>query len=98
MILLDKMNLFYVGMTRPESRLYAMNYHEKGAFGKMLHDQLLAMDLGMSDDGVIQIGVASAQIKKGIADDNLTTAAPHVIGKTTAMGNLCRIEVTYLGQ
>lgn len=34
----------------------------------------------------------------GIADDNLTTAAPHVIGKTTAMGNLCRIEVTYLGQ
>ncbi|CAM3629520.1 hypothetical protein FSS13T_11580 [Flavobacterium saliperosum S13] len=34
----------------------------------------------------------------GIADDNLTSASPHVIGKTTAMGNLCRIEVTYLGQ
>ena len=71
LILLDKMNLFYVGMTRPESRLYAMNYHEKGAFGKMLHDQLLAMDLGMSDDGVIQIGAASAQQKKGTADGNL---------------------------
>lgn len=34
----------------------------------------------------------------GIADDNLTSASPHVIGKTTAMGNLCKIEVTYLGQ
>lgn len=37
----------------------------------MLHDQLLAMDLGMSDDGVIQIGAASAQQKKGTADGNL---------------------------
>lgn len=34
----------------------------------------------------------------GIADDNITEANPHVIGKGTAMGNYCEINVMYIGR
>ena len=34
----------------------------------------------------------------GIADDNITEANSHVIGKSTALGNFCEINVTYIGR
>jgi ATP-dependent exoDNAse (exonuclease V) beta subunit len=71
LILLDKMNLFYVGMTRPELRLYALNDFEKGKFGAMIHDQLEGMNLGMNEDGLLQIGHTQPISKKEDGTDNL---------------------------
>lgn len=34
----------------------------------------------------------------GIADDNITESNPHVIGKSTALGNFCEINVMYIGR
>ncbi len=36
-ILTDKVNLAYVGMTRPEERLYIINRHKDGKLGAILH-------------------------------------------------------------
>jgi ATP-dependent exoDNAse (exonuclease V) beta subunit len=71
LILLDKMNLFYVGMTRPKLRLYALNDFEKGKFGAMIHDQLEGLNLGMTDDGLLQIGQAEPISAKEDSTDNL---------------------------
>jgi ATP-dependent exoDNAse (exonuclease V) beta subunit len=71
LILLDKMNLFYVGMTRPELRLYAINDFEKTKFGAMIHEQLEEMNLGMNDDGLLQIGQSETIIKKEDSSTNL---------------------------
>ena len=71
LILLDKMNLFYVGMTRPELRLYAINDFEKVKFGAMIHDQLEAMNLGMSEDGLLQIGQTEVVVKPKSEVNNL---------------------------
>jgi ATP-dependent exoDNAse (exonuclease V) beta subunit len=71
LILLDKMNLFYVGMTRPELRLYAINDFEKGKFGAMIHEQLEGMNLGMNDDGLVQIGQSETIVKKEDSTTNL---------------------------
>ena len=71
LILLDKMNLFYVGMTRPELRLYAINDFEKGKFGAMIHDQLEALNLGMTEDGLLQIGQTEPISKKEETSENL---------------------------
>jgi ATP-dependent exoDNAse (exonuclease V) beta subunit len=43
LILTDKMNLFYVAMTRPENRLYAFNHFSKNNFGALIHKSLLAI-------------------------------------------------------
>lgn len=40
LILTDKMNLFYVAMTRPKNRLYAFNHYSKGNFGALVHKAL----------------------------------------------------------
>ncbi|MCE2682300.1 MAG: UvrD-helicase domain-containing protein [Cryomorphaceae bacterium] len=37
-ILTDKVNLAYVGMTRPEERLYIINQHKDSNLGSVLHD------------------------------------------------------------
>ncbi len=34
----------------------------------------------------------------GIADDNITESNPHVIGRSTALGNFCEISVMYIGR
>lgn len=70
LILLDKMNLLYVGMTRPEIRLYGINYHGKGKFGELIHQQLEAMNLGMTD-GILQLGTPESAVKKESQEDNL---------------------------
>ncbi len=71
LILLDKMNLFYVGMTRPELRLYAINDFEKDKFGAMIHEQLEGMNLGMNDEGLLQIGQTETIVKKEDPNTNL---------------------------
>jgi ATP-dependent exoDNAse (exonuclease V) beta subunit len=71
LILLDKMNLFYVGMTRPELRLYAINDFEKDKFGAMIHEQLEGMNLGMNDEGLLQIGQTETIIEKEDSTTNL---------------------------
>lgn len=71
LILLDKMNLFYVGMTRPELRLYAINDFEKGKFGAMIHDQLEGLNLGMTEDGLLQIGQTTPISEKEDPSENL---------------------------
>ena len=43
LILTDKMNLFYVAMTRPENRLYAFNHYSKGNFGELVHEALTSI-------------------------------------------------------
>ena len=71
LILLDKMNLFYVGMTRPELRLYAINDFEKDKFGAMIHEQLEGMNLGMNDEGLLQIGQSETIVKNEESTTNL---------------------------
>lgn len=39
-IFLDKLNLLYVALTRPESRLYIWNHHKDKGFGALIHEQL----------------------------------------------------------
>lgn len=34
----------------------------------------------------------------GIADDNIYDSLPHVIGKTTVLGNLCEVNTMYIGR
>lgn len=40
-ILLDKINLLYVALTRPEQRLYIWNHHKQKGFGAQIHEQIL---------------------------------------------------------
>lgn len=55
-ILLDKMNLFYVGMTRPELRLYALNDYDNKKFGALIHEQLVALFPEIEENGLLEIG------------------------------------------
>jgi len=71
LILLDKMNLFYVGMTRPELRLYAINDFDKDKFGAMIHEQLEGMNLGMNEEGLLQIGQSETIVKNEESTTNL---------------------------
>ncbi len=34
----------------------------------------------------------------GIADDNISEANQHIIGRSTALGNYCEINVMYIGR
>ena len=34
----------------------------------------------------------------GVADDNITTPNPHVVGRISGLGNKCNLTVTYIGQ
>ncbi|MFM6934727.1 MAG: UvrD-helicase domain-containing protein [Flavobacteriales bacterium] len=70
LILLDKLNLFYVGMTRPELRLYAINDFEKTNFGAMIHEELVGLNLGMTEEGICIVGSPSAPVK-GKSNENL---------------------------
>jgi ATP-dependent exoDNAse (exonuclease V) beta subunit len=40
-IYLDKLNLLYVALTRPERRLYVWNHHKKKGLGAQVHDKLM---------------------------------------------------------
>ena len=66
---LDKMNLFYVGMTRPELRLYAINDFDPKKFGGMIHEQLQDFFPTMGEDGILELGeagpISSKQVNNG---------------------------------
>jgi ATP-dependent exoDNAse (exonuclease V) beta subunit len=55
-IFLDKLNLLYVALTRPESRLYIFNHHQKKGFGAQIHEALEALPLSWPEPQVLTIG------------------------------------------
>ena len=71
-IVTDKMNLCYVGMTRPKDRLYGFNYfHEKG-FGTLLHEGLSQLNQAEFEDDLvgINIGERATHIQKNTVSTN----------------------------
>lgn len=68
-IFLDKLNLLYVALTRPESRLYIWNHHKEKGFGAQIHQQLAQLPvLSMEEEHIYVAGsalkVSSAEKKK----------------------------------
>ena len=57
-IFLDKLNLLYVALTRPELRLYVFNHHKKEGFGAQIHAALEALPLAWAEPQVLTIGQA----------------------------------------
>ncbi|MFM6946614.1 MAG: UvrD-helicase domain-containing protein [Flavobacteriales bacterium] len=55
-IFLDKLNLLYVALTRPELRLYIFNHHKKNGFGARLHAALESLPLTWPEEHVLTIG------------------------------------------
>ena len=55
-IFLDKLNLLYVALTRPELRLYIFNHHKKEGFGAQIHAALEALPLTWLEPQVLTIG------------------------------------------
>jgi ATP-dependent exoDNAse (exonuclease V) beta subunit len=61
-IYLDKLNLLYVALTRPESRLYIWNHHKAKGFGAQIHQQLTAHPaLTLQEEHIYVSGQALAQ-------------------------------------
>lgn len=63
-VLLDKMNLFYVAMTRPELRLYALNDYDPKKFGGLIHEELSSLFPNMDEDGLLEVGEAGPIVTK----------------------------------
>lgn len=64
-IFLDKLNLLYVALTRPELRLYIYNHHQKDGFGAQIHAALEALPLTWLEPQILTIGQAErAEIKE----------------------------------
>ncbi|MEN9742808.1 MAG: hypothetical protein RLZZ65_613 [Bacteroidota bacterium] len=59
-IYLDKLNLLYVALTRPELRLYVLNHHKKSGFGAQIHAALEKLPLHWEEPNVLTIGNPSA--------------------------------------
>ena len=51
---LDKLNLAYVGLTRPIERLYALNYFKKKQLGSVLHRALEKMSCSTLENGALR--------------------------------------------
>jgi ATP-dependent exoDNAse (exonuclease V) beta subunit len=51
---LDKLNLAYVGLTRPIERLYALNYFKKNQLGSVLHLALEKMNCTSLENGALR--------------------------------------------
>ena len=51
---LDKLNLAYVGLTRPIERLYALNYFKKKQLGSVLHLALEKMNCTTLENGALR--------------------------------------------
>ena len=58
-IFLDKLNLLYVALTRPESRLYMWNHHKEKGFGAQIHQQLeMLPSLSLEQEHIYVAGTA----------------------------------------
>jgi ATP-dependent exoDNAse (exonuclease V) beta subunit len=64
-ILTDKVNLAYVGMTRPEERLYIINRHKDSTLGSLLHPCFQNLSgIEMSAEGRIMKGTRTQRPQK----------------------------------
>ena len=64
-ILTDKVNLAYVGMTRPEERLYIINRHKDANLGSVLHKCFEDLpDIQVTEDGRFVKGVRAKRVKE----------------------------------
>lgn len=58
-IFLDKLNLLYVALTRPELRLYIWNHHKANGFGALVHRQLTQLpSLSPAEEHIFTSGEA----------------------------------------
>ncbi|MDP4868527.1 MAG: UvrD-helicase domain-containing protein [Crocinitomicaceae bacterium] len=63
-IYLDKLNLLYVALTRPENRLYVWNHHKAKGFGAQIHEQLTSLPgLNLQEEHIYVAGEAITQVK-----------------------------------
>jgi ATP-dependent exoDNAse (exonuclease V) beta subunit len=63
-IYLDKLNLLYVALTRPENRLYVWNHHKAKGFGAQIHEQLTSLPgLNLQEEHIYVAGEAIPQVK-----------------------------------
>lgn len=53
-VFVDALNLCYVALTRPKSRLYITNAYEKSSFGALFHNVLSTTSGAISEDGAVQ--------------------------------------------
>jgi hypothetical protein len=67
-ILTDKMNLCYVGFTRPEFRLYGFNFYEKNNFGVILHQGLSSLEHEKDEHGNLLIEIGTQNPKHSESD------------------------------
>jgi ATP-dependent exoDNAse (exonuclease V) beta subunit len=73
-VLTDKLNLCYVAFTRPQSRLYVLNYHDKGDFGETAHACFQSFAEATFSEEEIEIQFGERQsIEKSQADSSDTT-------------------------
>lgn len=73
-VLTDKLNLCYVAFTRPKSRLYAINYHDKGNFGETAHTCFQSFKEAVCSEEEVEIRFGERQrIEKRPADSADTT-------------------------
>ena len=77
-ILTDKMNLCYVGMTRPKERLYAFNYWNKG-FGALLEEALIKLEHSKLVDDTLKLEFGSREKKTAHIKDETVYFVPENI-------------------
>ncbi len=63
-VYLDKLNLLYVALTRPENRLYIWNHHKAKGFGAQIHEHLETLsDLTLHEEHIYTVGKALPQLR-----------------------------------
>jgi ATP-dependent exoDNAse (exonuclease V) beta subunit len=61
-VFIDKLNLLYVGLTRPRTRLYGFNlFKEKNTFGKLIHQTLSNLYTEAIDGSSLQLKIGSPE-------------------------------------
>lgn len=63
-ILIDCLNLCYVGLTRPKERLYLINLYKKNQFGMLFHEVLSSLPGATTSEQTINYFAGSAEYKK----------------------------------
>lgn len=81
-IFIDDVNLLYVGMTRPISRLYITNYYHKDKFGAHFHSVLESMDDAKTIDGMLVVrNIDSKEVSLEIQNNEESLFHPSDSGK-----------------
>jgi hypothetical protein len=61
---------------------------------ELFNETNISIDVNLTAGQVCDISAAY----NGLADNDIADANPHVIGKSTALGNFCEVNVTYVGR